>query len=91
MHFIDPPYFGRGSTLHLNGLEPDDHGRLAHTLRRMGEGAVWVLTNDDCPEVRELYWAWANVQTFSLRYTASKRREGKEDLITPKRLRPPHP
>ena len=88
MYFIDPPYYAKGSTLYLNVLEPDYHERLAATLRRMGDSA-WVLTYDDCREVRTLYETWANVTSFSLPYTASERRQGREVLITPKRLRLP--
>ncbi len=91
MFFIDPPYYGKGSRLYLNVPLPDYHERLAAKLRGMGDGAVWALTYDDCPEVRELYEGWANVQSFSLRYTASERRQGEEFLITPKALRMPLP
>ena len=91
MYFIDPPYYGKGSRLYLNVPLPDYHERLAEKLRGMDDAAVWVLTYDDCPEVRELYEAWTNVQSFSLRYTASERRQGKEFLITPKPLRMPLP
>jgi len=91
MFFIDPPYYGKGSRLYLNVPLPDYHERLAAQLRGMGDGAVWVLTYDDCPEVRELYEEWANLQSFSLRYTASERRQGEEVLITPKALRTPLP
>ena len=89
MFFIDPPYYGKGSRLYLNVPLPDYHERLAAKLRGMGNAAVWVLTYDDCPEVRELYEEWANVQSFSLRYTASERRQGEEFLITPKSLHMP--
>ncbi len=91
MYFIDPPYYGKGSRLYLNVPLPDYHERLAAKLRGMGDLAVWVLTYDDCPEVRELYEAWANVQSFSLSYSASERRQGEEILITPKPLRTPLP
>ena len=86
MYFIDPPYYDKGSRLYLNVPLPDYHERLAAKLRGMGDAAAWVLTYDDCPEVRELYEAWANVQSFTLRYTASERRQGKEFLITPRLL-----
>ena len=87
--FIDPPYYGKGSRLYLNVPLPDYHERLAEKLRGIGDGAVWVLTYDDCPEVRNLYEEWANIQSFSLRYTAAERRQGEEVLITPKALRTP--
>lgn len=83
--FIDPPYVKRGQTLYQNELDLDYHARLAVLLESMPSSA-WALTYDDCPEVREWYGDWANVRPFSLQYTASSRRAGKELLITPKWL-----
>ena len=88
MFFIDPPYLGKGHSLYLNGLDAEYHARLADNLRRM-EDAAWVLTYDDHAKVRELYEDWAELQPFSLRYTASRRRRGNELLIAPSRLRLP--
>ena len=86
--FIDPPYYRKGRTLYLNGLEEQYHADLADTLRSM-DGAAWVLTYDDCDKVRELYADWAALRPFSLRYTASRRRQGHEVLIAPRSLRLP--
>lgn len=86
--FIDPPYFEKGRTLYLNALTEDYHAYLALRLRSMSDGA-WVLTYDDCPEIRRLYKDWAKIRPFSLRYTAAERRTGKEVLIVPKRMRLP--
>ena len=86
--FIDPPYFKKGPTLYLNGLNPGYHTRLANKLKSMSASA-WALTYDDCPEVRQLYDGWAAVHPFSLRYSAQQSREGREVLITPPWLRVP--
>lgn len=86
--FVDPPYFHKGPTLYLNSLDADYHARLATRLRSMSE-AAWVLTYDDCAEVRAMYGGWANVHPFSLRYSASERRKGRELLVTPKWMRLP--
>lgn len=86
--FIDPPYFEKGPTLYLNALDEDYHAALAARLQALRDEA-WVLTYDDCPEVRRMYRGWAAIRPFSLRYTASKRRIGKEVLITPKWMRLP--
>lgn len=83
--FIDPPYFKKGPTLYLNGLDPEYHVRLADKLQGMSDGA-WALTYDDCAEVRELYDGWAKLSPFSLRYTARESRMGREVLITPRWL-----
>lgn len=86
--FIDPPYFDKGKTLYLNVLDEDYHSRLAQRLKVM-PNAPWVLTYDDCPEIRKLYRGWANIRPFGLRYAASDRRSGKELLISPKWLKLP--
>lgn len=86
--FIDPPYFVKGKTLYLNVLDKKYHVTLADQLRSMTDSA-WVLTYDDCPEIRKLYKGWATIRPFSLRYVAAERRKGKEVLITPKWMRLP--
>lgn len=86
--FIDPPYFEKGQSLYLNDADYDYHKRLAQKLRGM-KRCAWVLTYDNCPEIDALYRDWANVRPFSLRYSASERRKGREVLITPKWLRLP--
>ena len=86
--FIDPPYFEKGKTLYLNSLDTEYHTLLAEQLRSM-KTASWVVTYDDCPEIRRLYRGWATIRPFSLRYSAAERRSGKEVLIAPKWLRLP--
>lgn len=86
--FIDPPYFEKGRMLYLNALDEDYHAALAARLKAMSN-AAWVLTYDDCPEVRRLYRGWAAIRPFSLRYAAAERRIGKEVLITPRWMRLP--
>ncbi|MCX7176508.1 MAG: DNA adenine methylase [Proteobacteria bacterium] len=83
LFFIDPPYFVKGSLLYLNLLDAGYHATLASKLNGMTE-AAWVVTYDDCPEIRDLYQGWANIRPFALRYAAAERRRGKEILITPK-------
>lgn len=83
LFFIDPPYFVKGSLLYLNLLDASYHVTLASKLKGMTD-AAWVVTYDDCPEIRDLYQGWANIRPFALRYAASERRSGKEILITPK-------
>jgi DNA adenine methylase len=81
--FIDPPYFVKGPELYLNALDAAYHTALADQLSSMRDTA-WVLTYDDCQEVRSLYRGWASLRPFSLRYAAARRRAGRELLITPK-------
>ena len=86
--FIDPPYFRKGATLYLNSLDDGYHMALAARLKGM-LNAAWVLTYDDCPEIRRLYHGWAAIRPYSMRYAASERRPGKEILISPKWMRLP--
>lgn len=64
--FLDPPYFtatklyGRGGSLH-----DFDHERLAVLLSRTRH--KFLITYDDCPEIRELY-SWARVVPWELQY-----------------------
>jgi DNA adenine methylase len=86
--FIDPPYYAKGNTLYLNALDHKYHAALASRLRSMTD-SPWVLTYDDCPEIRDLYNGWTTVREFSLQYSASDRRHGREVLIAPKWMRLP--
>lgn len=85
MFFIDPPYYEKGKTLYLNALDDAYHKSLAQWLKSNKNGA-WVVTYDDCPAIRKLYRGWASVRSFSLRYSATERRRGRELLITPRWL-----
>lgn len=86
--FIDPPYYHKGPVLYMNGLDADYHMRLAQCLLELQHEA-WVLTYDDCPEIRAMYEGWANIRPFTIRYSANERRAGKEVLITPLWMRLP--
>jgi DNA adenine methylase len=88
LFFIDPPYYVKGPTLYLNALDHNYHLTLAAQLKTMKD-AAWVLTYDDCPEIRKMYRGWATIRPFSLRYSAAERRSGKEVLIVPKWVRLP--
>lgn len=87
-YFIDPPYFGKGKTLYLNALDEEYHAALAARLKNMAD-AAWVLTYDDCAEIRRIYQSWTTIRPFSLRYAAAERRSGKEVLIVPRWMRLP--
>ena len=88
LFFIDPPYFEKGPTLYLDSLDETYHQSLA-TYLQAKQNDAWVLTYDDCPKIRTMYRDWAQVRPYSLRYTAYRRRVGKEVLIVPKWMRLP--
>lgn len=87
-YFLDPPYFEKGRMVYLNALSADYHTELAARLKSLGQ-TPWVLTYDDCPEIRSLYSEWATIRPFGLRYVAAERRTGKEILIAPRWVRLP--
>lgn len=66
MLYLDPPYYIKGSELYQHSFTHCDHQRLAHALSKTKH--PWVLSYDDCPEIRSLY-AWADVKTFDAKYT----------------------
>jgi DNA adenine methylase len=88
LFFIDPPYIVKGKTLYLNALDEEYHRSLAARLKSLDK-ASWLLTYDDCPQIRQMYESWATVRPFSLRYAAAERRSGAEVLIVPQWMRLP--
>lgn len=88
MLFVDPPYYEKGKTLYLNALDDAYHKSLALWLKAKKD-SPWVVTYDDCPAIRRLYRGWASIRPFSLRYSATEQRSGRELLITPRWMRLP--
>ena len=77
--YVDPPYYVKGNNLYQHGFTVEDHERLADALRRTEH--AWVLSYDDCPEIRRLY-DWASVEPLDVNYsiTAVKDRDTGERL-----------
>ena len=50
--YLDPPYARAGHMLYNEYMEPAEHIKLAGRLRAMEK---WVLSYDDCSEIRGLY------------------------------------
>lgn len=88
MLFLDPPYFNKGSTLYLDTFDEKKHRELSDCLHEMRD-ETWVLTYDDCPQVRAMYRGWASIRPFFLSYTANRRFRGREVLITPRWMQIP--
>lgn len=57
--YLDPPYFDKGNDLYQHGLNYDDHLRLSELLKKTNH--KWLLSYDDCPEIRDLY-SWAKIE-----------------------------
>lgn len=85
--YIDPPYFKPSKKKHYRyGFEPDDHRRLAVSLKKTRH--FFFLTYEDTPEIRELY-NWANIYEMKFFYrvgdsstSKGKRQQGAELVIT---------
>lgn len=73
--YLDPPYYGAGRALYL---EQVDHHALARALRE--EPRPWVLSYDDCPEVRALYEGM-RIEQVDVSYTLTSKRKTNEVLI----------
>jgi DNA adenine methylase len=71
--YLDPPYYDKGNELYQHSFARVDHERLAKLLRTSRHR--WVLSYDDCPEIRELY-RWANVQVVNdVNYSITHRKD----------------
>jgi DNA adenine methylase len=92
--YLDPPYLVKGNVLYQHGFTENDHRRLADCLKNTNH--LWVLSYDDCPEIRE-YYDWADVQLIdgvNYSITAMKDKTTGERLsrikgellVTPKKL-----
>jgi len=59
--FADPPYVSAGESLYKNSFANDDHLRLKNKLKKLNK--KWVLTYDDSPFIRGLYYGHPITQT----------------------------
>lgn len=84
--YLDPPYYIKGDELYSTSFTEDDHIKLAAYLKKSSElsqgKTSWLLSYDDCPEVRELY-SWAQIDDVSVNYTIRTARQKNELLIYP--------
>jgi len=85
--FIDPPYYKADQKrAYIRSFSKSDHEDLSEILKHSGLKIKFLLTYDNCQEVKELY-KWANIHEETWRYhTANSlkatRKLGKELLIT---------
>jgi DNA adenine methylase len=80
--YLDPPYYHKGNLLYQSKMTPADHARLAALLKQTPHR--FLLTYDDCPEVRVLYTG-AHMYERSWFYSAADnpgRKQGNELFIS---------
>ena len=81
--YADPPYWVQGPNLYVHAMTESDHRRLSSSLRNSKN--EWVLSYDDCVEVRELYrgcWVSELEITYTMTETSEKRPKNKEILVS---------
>jgi len=71
--YLDPPYYVKGNDLYQFGFTVEDHERLANVLR--GTKHKWLLSYDDCPEIRSLYSDWARLDEVDVTYNITAMKE----------------
>ena len=76
--YLDPPYYAKGQHLYPNFYTADDHRFIARKLRRCSR--PWLLTYDDCPDVRSLYNGLPILES-ELSYSARAARRGREVVV----------
>lgn len=76
--YLDPPYFAKGQDLYPNFYSPEDHAAIASRLHRFRQ--PWIVTYDDCPEIRALY-SGSHALAGELSYSAREVRRGREVLL----------
>jgi DNA adenine methylase len=90
--YLDPPYYEKGSQLYRNHYQPGDHQQIAQAVMEIR--TPWLVTYDNCDEIKALYEAAHGVE-FSLHYSTHMLRPkateamfyGNIELNTPPTLR----
>lgn len=76
--YLDPPYYLQGNSLYQCGFSIEDHERLSKYLQYTKH--KWVLSYDDCPEIRKLY-GWAKIDVLKTKYTITTTDTPKQELL----------
>jgi DNA adenine methylase len=84
--YFDPPYFTKGHELYTNFYKAADHAHIAQRLASCSRS--WLMTYDDCPEIRGLYRRYRMLDS-ELSYSARQVRRGREVVILGPGLREP--
>jgi DNA adenine methylase len=84
--YLDPPYFHKGQQLYPNFYCEEDHHAIASRVGTLS--LPWIMTYDDCPEIRTLYRR-RRIVAGELSYSAREVRRGKEVLVLGPRVKSP--
>lgn len=79
--YVDPPYFKAGAGFYAHTFAGyQDHVALAQALRQTPH--PWVMSYDNCPQIRHLYQDWADIECSPVQYTIRDRPAATELLIS---------
>jgi DNA adenine methylase len=76
--YLDPPYWKAGPQLYQHTFTIADHLRLRELLRHSDHD--WVLSYDDCEEIRELY-AFTHIDELRVTYRNGKSHRRTHELL----------
>ena len=78
--FIDPPYFNADqSKFYTHSFEKGDHLRLQKILKKHSHRLKYLITYDDCAEIREMY-SWAHgIMDKTWNYTINRTDDQKKE------------
>ena len=81
--YLDPPYYHNAERLYDQWYQPEDHTTGCQAVKRLPH--PWVVSYDDCPEIRKLYEG-VRMRKLSLRYSAARSYQGAEVMFFSPRL-----
>ena len=81
--YLDPPYYHNADRLYDQWYNPGDHATVCQAVKDLAH--PWVVSYDDCPEVRKLYSGIRSCN-LSLRYSAARSYRGAEVVLFSPRL-----
>ena len=80
-YFIDPPYYNNGRQLYTNFFNEEHHKSLKSFLSKNMKNKKFIVSYDDCEEIKELYKKY-NQTIVSLNYSLERKKKSNEIFIT---------
>ncbi|WP_323635245.1 DNA adenine methylase [Pectobacterium polaris] len=74
--FFDPPYYNKGKDLYANFFTRKDHEILCSRIKSL-KNYSWIVTYDDCNEIREIYQEIPS-HTYCLNYSLAVKKKAVE-------------
>lgn len=78
--FFDPPYYTQGKNLYMSFIDPSEHQKLFNNIKNLND-FKWIVTYDTASEINDIYKSINNSFTYTLNYTANRRRKANEYLF----------